>query len=144
MSYSARPVSETRRFVKEETPIRTPEDVFERLKTRIDRYQEHFFVVTLDTGKKPIKVHDVFKGTLNAATCHPRDIFREAIKDNAAAIIIAHNHPSGSLVPSLEDLKVTQNIFEASRILGIDFLDHLIITAKNGFYSFAGNGHLNH
>ena len=55
MSYSARPVSETRRFVKEETPIRTPEDVFERLKTCIDRYQEHFFVVTLDTGKKPIK-----------------------------------------------------------------------------------------
>ncbi|KKK59891.1 hypothetical protein LCGC14_3029820, partial [marine sediment metagenome] len=70
---------------------------------------------------------DVAVGTLNAAIVHPREIFKIAIKANAAGLIVAHNHPSGDTNPSREDIALTRRLAEAGRILGIQFIDHIII-----------------
>lgn len=140
MNYTARPIEETRIFVAEDEPITTPDAIYERLKDSIDAEQEHVFLITLNASFRVIKIHDIFKGTVNNSVMHPRDIFREAVRDNAAAIMIAHNHPSGNLTPSLEDAKTTKDISAASKILGIQLLDHLIITKTHGYFSFAGNG----
>ena len=80
--------------------------------------------------KKPI-----FIGTLNANLVHPREIFAEALKQNAASVILVHNHPSGDAEPSEDDLTITKRITEAGKIMGIDVLDHIIIT-KNKVFSF--------
>jgi len=77
----------------------------------------------------------MFIGTLNANLVHPREIFAEALKQNAASVILVHNHPSGDPEPSEDDLEITKRIQEAGKIMGIDVLDHIIIT-KNKLFSF--------
>lgn len=81
---------------------------------------------------------DMFTGTLNANLIHPREIFAESIKQNAASIILVHNHPSGNPEPSENDLDITKCIQEAGKIMGIEVLDHIIIT-KSRFFSFKEN-----
>lgn len=90
--------------------------------------QEHLVVITLNTSNAPIKVRHITKGTLNASLAHPREIFVSAITDRAAGIIVAHNHPSGTLAPSREDIKLTERLVEAGNILGINVIDHIIIS----------------
>ena len=77
----------------------------------------------------------MFIGTLNANLVHPREIFQEALKQNAASVILVHNHPSGDTEPSEADLEITKRITEAGKIMGIDVLDHVIIT-KTKVFSF--------
>ena len=89
---------------------------------------EYFVVLTLNGASEVIKTHIVTKGLLNHSLISPRECFRSAIKDNAAAIIAVHNHPSGSNEPSSEDIKITKQLKEAGNIIGISLLDHLIIT----------------
>ena len=97
--------------------------------------QEYFLLITLNSSHEVIKIHEVTKGLLNRTLVHPREIFRRALLDNAASIIVAHNHPSGSVDPSPEDKEITTLINESARLMGITLLDHVIIGADN-YYSF--------
>ncbi|WP_456432636.1 JAB domain-containing protein [Nitratifractor sp.] len=105
--------------------------------TKKDR--EHFLSIDLDGAGRPIEVRVVHIGTLTNSLVHPREVFRPAIANGAAGIIVAHNHPSGTLVPSRADRTVTDRLRQAADILGIELLDHLIIT-PHGFCSFAEEG----
>lgn len=92
-------------------------------------------VASLDNRNKIINIDIISIGTLNSSLIHPRETFEVAIKNHAAAIIICHNHPSGELKPSKDDLVVTDNLVNAGKLLGIEVADHLIIT-KDGYFSF--------
>ena len=96
--------------------------------------KEHFLTLTLDGSHKPIQTHLISTGTVNRSLVHPREVFRPAILDNAAAIIVAHNHPSGNFSPSTEDHEVTKRLKQAADIIGIPLLDHVILT--NTFYQY--------
>jgi len=87
---------------------------------------EQFLIVTLDTKLKPIGVHAVTAGTLDASLVHPREVFRHALLANAGSILLVHNHPSGDLDPSREDYAVTERLKKCGDILGITVLDSLI------------------
>jgi len=100
---------------------------------------EYFLCITLDGGHRVINIHVVTKGLLNKTIVHPREVFRPAIKDNAAAIIVAHNHPSNQLSPSDEDRRLTKRLREAGDIVGIAILDHLIL-ARDSYFSFMEAG----
>lgn len=89
--------------------------------------QEHFKSVYLDTKNNIMGDRDVTIGTVNSTIVHPREVFRDAIKCSAASIIVLHNHPSGDPTPSKEDIEITQRLFEAGRLIGIELLDHIII-----------------
>jgi DNA repair protein RadC len=89
--------------------------------------QEHLVTVILDTKNHVVKIHTVYIGSLNSASVRVGELFREAIRLNAAAVIVAHNHPSGDPTPSPEDVQVTRQIVEAGKLLNIDVLDHLVI-----------------
>jgi DNA repair protein RadC len=108
--------------------IRSPEDAAQYVMDELRfQNQEHFVCLFLDTKNQVICKKCVFKGSLNASVVHPREIFHEAIRSSAAAVICVHNHPSGDPTPSPEDIYVTERLVEAGRILGIEVLDHLII-----------------
>lgn len=91
------------------------------------KLQEHFAVLTIDAHGRAIDLHIVALGTANRVEAHPRDIFRVAITDNAVSIMIAHNHPSGSVMPSEEDVKFIHRIVKAGDILGIPVMDGFVI-----------------
>jgi DNA repair protein RadC len=89
--------------------------------------QEHLRAVILNTKNQVLKIQSVYIGSLNTAVVRVGELFREAVRVNAAAIIVAHNHPSGDPTPSAEDVYVTRQIVEAGKLLSIDVLDHLVI-----------------
>lgn len=91
--------------------------------------KEHFYVFLLDTQNRIISRETVSIGTLNASLIHPRECFRTAIVKTAASVIFVHNHPSGGLEPSPEDIAVTKRLVDAGKLLGIAVLDHVIVTA---------------
>ena len=93
--------------------------------------KEHFVVFFLNTQNQILNREVVSMGTLNSSLVHPRECFRTAIQKNCAAVIFVHNHPSGSLEPSIEDLTVTKRLQEAGKILGIEVLDHVIVTKES-------------
>jgi DNA repair protein RadC len=105
------------------------------LEDTVDRDKEHFYVMHLDTRSRINLVELVNLGTLTSSLVHPRETFRRAVMQGSASIIVAHNHPSGEADPSDEDLRVTRQLFEAGKLLGIQLLDHLIFTPTS-FYSF--------
>lgn len=88
---------------------------------------EEFLVITLDTQYRPIRIVRVTRGLLNASLVHPREVFRPAIADCSAAIIVAHNHPSGDPTPSREDIETTRRLKQAGEVLGIPVLDHIVV-----------------
>lgn len=120
--------------------IKSPEDaaglVMEDMRY-LDR--EHFRALLLNTKNQVIFLDTVSIGTLNSSAAHPRELFKNAIKRSAAAIILLHNHPSGDPTPSKDDLEVTRRLLDAGRIIGIDVLDHIII-GDNKFTSLKANG----
>jgi DNA repair protein RadC len=93
-----------------------------------DFSKEHFFVLNLDVRNRIIDVELISKGTLTASLVHPRETFESAIRKHSACIIVAHNHPSGDITPSEEDIRITRRLKDAGKILGIELLDHLILT----------------
>lgn len=104
-----------------------------------DREKEHFWVLMLDTRNR-IRAFDLISlGTIGSSLVHPREVFRRAVIQGTSAIILAHNHPSGVSEPSEGDMKVTENLVQAGKILGIEVLDH-VITSSTGFYSFKQAG----
>jgi DNA repair protein RadC len=104
----------------------TPDDVGKALRRYSSKRQEHFLVLTV-LGDSLVKLHVATVGLANYTIVHAREVFCWAIADNATAIIVAHNHPSGILEPSKEDDKVTEYLLASSKILGIRLLDHLIV-----------------
>jgi DNA repair protein RadC len=130
------------RKIKKTISVKQPDDLFKFLKRYIKSRQEMFLTVTFTTLNEIIGIHIVTIGLLNHCIIHPREVFIHAIKDNAAGIIIVHNRPSGKVEPSSQDKEITHDLNNASKILGISLLDHLII-GKNGYYSFKQNGKLN-
>lgn len=114
--------------------VKGPFEVVVELAKWIESPVELFFVITLDPANRIISVTNTNKGTCDKTMLHPRDIFRRALLDNAKAIIVAHNHPSGQLKPSDEDKAVTENLEGCGKMMGIECLDHVIITYK-GYYS---------
>lgn len=118
--------------------ISSPEDVFKLIKAKIKDYKkEHFYILALNT--KNSVICEISVGTLNASLVHPREVFAEAIKNRANSIILVHNHPSGDLTPSEDDIKITKKLIEGGKILGIEVLDHIIIT-ENSYFSFKSKG----
>lgn len=101
--------------------------------------QEHFRVMTLNTKKEINFIREISKGTINMTIVHAREVFKAAISDNAHSIILLHNHPTGDPSPSKEDIGLTKNLIEASKIIGIDILDHIII-GDNRYFSFLEEG----
>lgn len=125
-----------RRFMlPEERPaIRTPEDAVNQFGYLRSKKQECFAMITLDGANRVIDNTVVFQGTLDYSLVHPREVFAKALEDRAASIILAHNHPSGSLEPSPEDEEITAKLVDIGGLMGIRVLDHLIVT-KSGFSS---------
>ena len=117
----------------------SPQDVWESLRDIRDSKKEHFVVFYLDTNHQEIMREIISVGILNANLVHPREVFEPAVKHVAAQIIIAHNHPSGSTQPSNEDIDVTKRLADAGKLLGIEVLDHVIVTRHN-FFSLKENG----
>ncbi len=113
----------------------TPREIWEELKDLRDHKKEHFVIFYLDSRNQEIKREIISVGSLNANLVHPREVFEPAVRNLAAQIILAHNHPSGDPEPSEDDLEITKRLAEAGKILGIEVIDHIIIT-KTGFISF--------
>lgn len=120
--------------------IDNAQEIFEYLKSKYgSAKREYFLLMTIDTRRCLINRHIISIGTLNASLVHPREVFKPAIKDSAAAVVLVHNHPSGNLRPSKNDDEVTKKIDQASKLIKIDLLDHIIITKSNYFsYHEAG------
>ncbi|MFV8830139.1 JAB domain-containing protein [Alkalihalobacterium sp. APHAB7] len=123
--------------------IRSPHDAAELAKSYIaDEDREVFLVMCLNTKNKVIGLHKAHVGSLNSCVIHPREIFKAAILNNACSIVVSHQHPSGDTVASREDLEVTKNLVEAGKILGIEVLDHLIVSPTEAFNSLKSNGYM--
>lgn len=105
----------------------------------IDMNQENFYCIYLDSNKRVIKDKLLFVGTLNYSVVHPREVFKEAYMVSASAIICVHNHPSGNVIPSRQDIELTDNLIEVGKTLGIKIVDHVII-GKDKYYSLLQNG----
>ena len=121
--------------------LNEPAKVFEFYKSRVDSFQEQFYCIYLDAKKRVIKDKLLFIGTVNHSLVHPRDIFKLAYSLNAAFIICVHNHPSGDVMPSIEDDNVTVRLNDIGKLMGIKLLDHVIVSESN-YYSFLENGRI--
>jgi DNA repair protein RadC len=127
----------TKRILKmgEETlpKIQSIKDVIAQVGYLRNKLREHLVAIYLNARNEMLFRKHVFIGTLDANIAHPREIFAEALRQNAASIILVHNHPSGDPEPSKADLEITKRISEAGKIMGIDVLDHIIITKTKAF-----------
>jgi len=130
-----------RYLIKQNKKITEAKNIYDELQEYKTKKQEYFIVITLDGANHIIEKRVVFIDPLNRSLIHPREIFADALTDRAASIIIAHNHPSGQLEASTEDLHVTQRIKESGKLLGIELLDYIIFT-KDGFLSLADVGQM--
>lgn len=124
-----------RRIVTQSVPYKSkeltnPEKVFKFMRSKVANYKkERLYVISLNT--KSWTVAEISLGTLDSILTHPREAFSEAIKNNASSVIFVHNHPSGDTEPSQEDIELTRRMVKAGELLGIEVLDHLIITKQN-------------
>ena len=114
--------------------IRVAEEAYEYTKDMRDLPREHLRGIFLDTHNRVIHDEVISIGTINSNIVHPREVFKSAIEYNAAAVILVHNHPSGISTPSTSDIEITKQLIEAGKIVGINLLDHIIVT-KDGFTS---------
>ena len=121
--------------VEKEIFINSSEDVLKEVSHIRENKKENFIVLYLDARNKLIYKETVSIGTLNANLVHPREVFEPAVRNLAAQIILTHNHPSGDPEPSEDDLGITKRLVEAGKILGIEVMDHIVVTKKS-FFSF--------
>ncbi|HIS91017.1 MAG TPA: DNA repair protein RadC [Candidatus Faecisoma merdavium] len=120
--------------------IYSSESIFNYYKDKLsDKLQEYFYCVYLDTKNHIIKDKLLFIGTINQSLVHPREVFKEAYLLSATSIICIHNHPSGNVNPSNNDIIITKQLKEVGKLLGINVIDHIII-GKDSYYSFNDNG----
>ncbi len=128
-----------RKFIGEVEVIITPEKVFELCSDIRMSRKEHFVAFYLNSRNALISREIISLGTLDASLVHPREVFEPVLRHGAAAILLAHNHPSGDLNPSLEDEEVTRRLADISKIFGVEFIDHVIVT-KSRFLSLKQSG----
>jgi DNA repair protein RadC len=133
-------VFEIGRRISTQTPsyknkdLTDPKKAYQLIKSKLkDYHKEHFYIIALNSRNHSIA--EVSVGSLDASVVHPREVFAEAIKNKASSVIFAHNHPSGDPEPSEDDLVTTKQLTEAGKILGIEVVDHIIVT-KNSYFSF--------
>jgi len=118
--------------------LNSPKKVFKLIRSRITDYlKEHFYLIALNT--RMYSVAEISIGILNKSLVHPREVFFEAIKNRAASIILVHNHPSGDPTPSKDDVVLTKRLVAIGRLIGIELIDHVIVT-KDDFFSFKKGG----
>ena len=120
---------------------RSPASIFELIRHYGDRMQEHFLVIMLNGAHELMGVNVVTVGLVNRTVVHPREVFSDPLKMRATAIVLAHNHPSGNLEPSPDDLEVTMRLRKAGILLGIEVLDHIIFSSDN-YMSMSESGEL--
>jgi DNA repair protein RadC len=133
-----------RRAIEEVLPerdrLRGARDAYERMRVRLrDVRQEEFWVLLLNTHQEITAEFIVARGTVEGSLVHPREIFRNAVREAAASIVMVHNHPSGDPTPSPEDHEITRSIFAAAKAVGIPVLDHVII-GEGRFFSYSETG----
>ena len=120
--------------------IKEPQSIVKAIRASIkDKAKEHFKLILLNARNKMLGISTISIGSLNASIVHPREVFKDAIVHSAYSVVLAHNHPSGDPEPSEDDLTITKRFIEAGKILGIEVIDHIIIS-KNGFFSFKEKG----
>jgi len=128
-----------RRIKPEGAKIETPADLLPHVRHYADRKQEHFLCASINGANEILNIRVVSIGLIDRTPVHPREVFADALSDRASAIIVAHNHPTGSLEPSAIDVEVTGQLKSAGSVVGIALLDHIIFNQK-GFYSFLEKG----
>jgi len=128
-----------RHLIKDTVKITGAQDVIPLLADIADKKQEHFVCISLNGAHEVIKKRIVTIGLVDRSQVHPREVYADVISDRAAAVIFAHNHPSGDLKASNSDLKIHEQLTEAGKILGLRILDHIIVT-KKGYFSFQEAG----
>jgi len=122
--------------------IRGPAEIHTHFHPRLrDCERERFLAILLDSRHRVLREVTISQGTLTASLVHPREVFRAAVRESAAALVLVHNHPSGDPAPSGEDREVTRRLCEAGRIIGIRVLDHVVV-AERGFFSFCEAGEI--
>lgn len=114
-------------------PLLTMKDVLAQIKYIRTKKQEYILCLSLDSGNRLIARRVVSMGTLTASLIHPREVFAGPLKDRAASVIVAHNHPSGDAEPSRTDITATQQLVAAGILLGMPLRDHIIVTSCNHF-----------
>lgn len=128
-------------MAQEAPDVTSPEEAVRIFISMIpDEAKETFMVLTLNTKNRLLKANVVSVGTLNASLVHPREVFRDAIAEGGAAVLVGHNHPSGDPAPSSEDRQVTARLLEAGKLLGIEVLDHIVIGSQSQWVSFHESG----
>jgi DNA repair protein RadC len=130
-----------RRIKPEGVKIETPADLLPHVRHYADRKQEHFICASINGANEIINVRVISIGLVDRSPVHPREVFADALADRASGIIVAHNHPSGSLEPSSSDIEITHQLKAAGAIVGIDLLDHIIFN-RSGYFSFLEGGRL--
>ena len=128
-----------RHLVKDGVKINCAKDVLPLVSDIAGKQQEYFLCISLNGANEVIEKRVVTIGLVDKSPVHPREVFADVIADRAAAVIFAHNHPSGDLQPSKADLRMHDQLTEAGKILGLRVLDHVIVTRK-GYYSFQEAG----
>lgn len=119
--------------------VRSPGDIYPLVRHWADRRQERFICATLNGAHEVIDVRVISTGLINRTVVHPREVYADAITDRACAIAVAHNHPSGRLEPSQEDIEITQKLAQAGQIIGLPLLDHIVFSDE-GYFSFVEQG----
>jgi len=130
-----------RRIKPEGAKIETPADLLPHVRNYADRKQEHFLCASLNGANELLNIRVVSIGLIDRTQVHPREVFADALTDRAAAIMVAHNHPSGGLEPSPADVEVTSQLKAAGSVVGIALLDHIIFN-RTGYFSFLEDGKL--
>ncbi|MBT3255928.1 MAG: DNA repair protein RadC [Deltaproteobacteria bacterium] len=130
-----------RRIRPEGFKIGLPPDILPLIQHMADRKQEHFLCISLNGAYEVIAVRTVSVGLVNKTQVHPREVYADALTDRATAIIVAHNHPTGNLTPSKDDMAITRQLKSAGETLGIRLLDHIIFSHK-GYYNLLENHEL--
>lgn len=132
----------TRRRIKPEgSKIGTPADLLPHVRHYADRKQEHFLCATINGANEILNIRVVSIGLIDRSPVHPREVFADALADRAAAIVVAHNHPSGGVEPSQSDISITAQLKAAGEVLGIALLDHIVFN-RTGYFSFLEAGRL--
>ena len=128
-----------RRIKPEGAKIVTPADLLPHVHHYADRKQEHFLCASINGANEILNIRVVSIGLIDRSPVHPREVFADALSDRAAAIIVAHNHPSGGVEPSQGDIQITAQLKASGEVVGIELLDHIIFN-RTGYFSFLEKG----
>lgn len=130
-----------RRIKPEGAKIKTPADLLPHVRHFADRRQEHFLCASVNGANELLNIHVVSIGLVDRTSVHPREVFASALEDRASGVMVAHNHTSGGVEPSGQDIETTARLKEAGKIMGIPLLDHVIFN-RSQYFSFLESGRL--